>query len=135
MNFKIVDNNTFIVKINSSYAILNENNQTKFIKDTLIKIRKRYSTNIYGFYDVDIYKIKKILTIIIFRKKDNDNMFYNTIDLKIKNHELELNIVVDDFLLLNDYNSKKIIKGSNLKSKDVFKICEHYRVEKHNLLC
>ena len=133
MNYKIIDNNTFIVKINSSYATLNENNQMKFIKETLIKLKKKYSCNIYGFYDVDIYKVKRLLTIIIFKRKDSDNMFYNTIDLKINNHELDLNIIVDDFLLLNDYKNE--VNGSILNNEDVYKICEHYRVEMHNLLC
>lgn len=130
MNFNIINNNKYVVKINSSLITINEKNQASVIKDILINIKKRYGLNIYGDYDVDIYKIDNLLSIIVFNKKNIDGLFYNTIDLKIKNHSKSFDIIINDFTIINNnrINSKKI------NSKDIYKICEHYFIEKLDLL-
>ena len=126
MNYEVIDNKTFIVKI---ININNTLDDERLIKEILIRIRKRYAVNIYGFYEVDLYNVKNILNILIFRKTDNDNIFSNTIDLKIKKHSNDLNININNDYIIDNYN-KKIKTDSN----NIYKYCEHYSVDNINLL-
>ena len=119
MKFKIIDKKISIIYLNNAYKEINENNSKEIIKEIILLIKKRYSYNIYGFYEVNIYKVKKISTIIIFKKRDNDELFYNTIDLKIIHHKKTIDIFVDDFSLSNN--------------NEIYKICEHYSVDEVNL--
>ena len=119
MKFEVIDNNSFQVRLNTSYKKINRDNQTDVIKNILLLIKKRYALNIYGFYEVNIYYIDIFVTIIKFKKLNNNDSFYNTIDLKIINHDKKINIEIDDFLLENN--------------KNIYKMCEHYYIKKLNL--
>ena len=121
MNFKIIDNKSFVIKLNNSYKKITLDNQNKIIKELLILVRKRYSYNICGLYEIDIYK-SNMFSILMFRKTNNDSGIYNNIDLKIKNHSKELNITIDDYELLK----KTSLKINELNTCDIYKICEHY---------
>ena len=135
MNFSIINERCFIVKINNSYLELNEEDIYDKLKKVLINIRKRYAYDIYGFYDVEIYEIKNFITILKFYKKDDDELFRNTIDLKINKINRRINIVFDDYFLINkcqnidkDVNKYKI-NSELIKKEDIIKLCEHYKVE------
>lgn len=119
MKFEIIDKSTFQVKINTSYKRINKENQTNIIKELLLLIKKRYAIDIYGFYEVNIYTYNNLFTIMLFKRINRDDSFYNTIDLKIINHSKELDIIIDDFILKN--------------TKNIYKICEHYYIKSLNL--
>lgn len=122
MNFKIINKNTFYIKINKSYKNIDLDNCDEIIKKVLVSIRKKYAFNILGFFEVNIYDIKDITTIFLF-KKVGDDTFYNNIDLKINNNINYINFEIDDFVLLNSYK----------KDKNIYKICEHYYFNEYNL--
>ena len=135
MNFSIINERCFVVRINNSYLELKEEDIYDKLKKVLINIRKRYAYDIYGFYDVEIYEVKNFITILKFYKKDDDELFRNTIDLKINKINRRINIVFDDYFLINkcqnidkDVNKYKI-NSELIKKEDIIKLCEHYKVE------
>ena len=82
---------------------------------------------------MDIYELKKFLTIIKFKKVDDDS-YYKRTEYNIRKHYNELSISFDDFTLIDKYNYKKNkIKGSEIDNKDIIKLCEHYTLENINL--
>ena len=119
MNFEVINKNTFQLKINNSYMNLDINNQSNKIKEILLLIKKRYALDIIGFYEVNIYSIDDLLSILIFKKINKEDMLYNTIDLKIINHNKPLEIIIDDF---------------EIDKKNKYKVCEHYIIKDINLL-
>lgn len=128
LNFKILDDNTFIVKINTSYMIFDNDNLYDQLKKILIDLRKRYYCDIYGFYDVDIYYSYNFLTILKFYKKDDD-FYHNTIDLKINRHSKELKLYFYDYDILDIDKclfEDGYLKGSIINKNDVIKLCEFY---------
>ena len=125
MKFEIINNKKFIIKINNFYKNINLDNQNKIIKDILLLIKKRYSFNIFGFYDVDIYKINNLASLLIFNKTQDN--YFNSIDLKIMNHSNKPVINIEECDIINN------LKIDNLKSKDIYKVCEHYSFGMDNL--
>ncbi len=133
LNFEIIDSNNFKVKINSSNKILNELSKEDKIKRIMLDLKKKYSFNIYGLYEVDIYNVNNFVTIFIFKRKDEDDYLYKTIELKINEHKYVPKISVDDFALLKKYNkntgeNNKILSDI-VKKDDIYKLCEHYTIE------
>lgn len=133
LNFEIIDSNNFKVKINSSNKILNELSKEDKIKRIMLDLKKKYSFNIYGLYEVDIYNVNNFVTIFIFKRKDEDDYLYKTIELKINEHKNVPKISVDDFTLLKKYN-KNIVENNKIlsdivKKDDIYKLCEHYTIE------
>ena len=137
MNFKMINEKKFIVKLNSSYLELKDENLYDDLKKILILIRKKYAYDIYGFYDVNIYYIKDMLTILCFTKKDSDEYFSKTIDIKIIKHEKSPELYFEDFQLLKNYKKKyinnKIILDEKIRKGDVYRLCEHYYIDSLNL--
>ena len=111
MYFQYINKNNFIVRINTSYLDLNNKEIKESIKEILINIRKKYNIDIYGFFDVDIYKVDDLLYILKFNKKDKDEYFYKTVDLKIIKHNNNISCTYDDFLI---------------DRENIYKKCEHY---------
>lgn len=133
VNFKIINDNSFIVKVNCDYIKFNDENIYEQIKRILINIRKRYAYDIYGFYDVEISYIEKFMTILKFIKKDEDEIFRNTIDLKISKNNKSINLKFNDYFLISNYlvsinNNKYEIDSKLIKDKDILKLCEHYTI-------
>ena len=58
-----------------------------------------------------MYEVNKLLYILDFEKKDNDDYFYKTIDLKITKHIKNIPILIEDFLI---------------NKENIYKMCEHY---------
>lgn len=133
LNFEITDSNNFKVKINLSNKTLNNLSKEDIIKKILLELKKRYSFNIYGFYEVDIYKVENFITIMIFKRKNEDDYYYKTVELKINEHKYTPKLLINDFTLLEKYNKDIIEKNkifSNIiKKEDVYKLCEHYAIE------
>lgn len=129
MKYQLINKNKFIIYLNSSYMCLNKENLYDSIKNILIKVRKRYAYDIYGYYDVNIYEIKCITTVIEFIKKDQDDYFKNNVDLKINYINKDYKIRIGDYALLNNF----LISSNDIKGSDIIKICEHYSIENLNL--
>ena len=127
MKFNIINKNSFIIYLNSSYIKDTEEISKEIIKNIILLIKKRYSFKIFGFYEVNIYKIKNLINILVFKKIDNDELFFNSVDLKIINHKELIRIDFDDFKLMENINFDKI------NSFNVYKICEHYSINDLNL--
>lgn len=137
MNVDIVNDKQFNVKVNSSYLKIKDETLYDDLKKILIYMRKKYAYDIYGFYNVDIYFVDNILTLLKFVKKDSDSYFGKSIDLKIIKHDNKPTLIFDDFLLLNNYKysicNNKIKFNDTVKKEDVYKLCEHYYIENLNL--
>ena len=129
MKYQLINKNKFIIYLNSSYMNLNKDNLYDSIKNILIKVRKKYAYDIYGYYDVNIYETKNLRTIIEFIKKDQDDYFKNNIDLKISYINKDFILRIDDYTLLNNF----LISSKEIKDSDIIKICEHYSIENLNL--
>ena len=129
MYFEIIDDKHFIIRLNSSYKKINENNKNDIIKSLLILLKKRYAYNILGFYEVNIYNSSNMFSYILFTKINNSDGIYNNIDLKINLHRKDLFLNIDDYEIIKE----NYIKCSDINNEDIYKICEHYTVVKPNL--
>ena len=80
-----------------TYKKEDSNNINDYIKELILRLKKKYKINIFGFYEINIYindKVGMIIDII----KDDEDYFYDLLDLKIKVYE---NSPV--YLKFNDY--------------------------------
>ena len=74
------------------------NNLDMYMKELIIKLRRKYRKDIYGFYRVDVYVKDKIGMIIDFNLEEEIDFFKDLVDLKVVVHE-----DVDVFLKFSDY--------------------------------
>lgn len=82
------------------------NNLDMYMKELIIKLRRKYRKDIYGFYKVDVYIKDKIGMIIDFNLEEEVDFFRDLVDLKVVVHE-----EADVFLKFSDYflfNNKKV---------------------------
>lgn len=82
------------------------NNLDMYMKELIIKLRRKYRKDIYGFYKVDVYIKDKIGMIIDFNLEEEIDFFKDLVDLKVVVHE-----DVDMFLKFSDYflfDNKKV---------------------------
>ena len=104
-------------------------NINNYIKSLIKKLKTKYKLNILGFYQINIYKNNKIGMVIDIIKDDED-YFYDLLDLKIKFyedsrmflkfHDYFFNNKKDIFILDNDY----YIEVNDLSEKDIFYMIE-----------
>lgn len=136
MNFSIIDDNNFKLYINNKYISFNYDDEDELyesLKNILITLKKKYAFDIYGFYEVNIYQIKDICTILIFSQKD-DSMLYKTVDLKIiKNSLKDVYLKFDDYFLIQEYDNIKYlhnnyyINAENIK-ENINHLIEHFEI-------
>ena len=74
------------------------NNLDMYMKELIIKLRRKYRKDIYGFYKVDVYIKDKIGMIIDFNLEEEIDFFKDLVDLKVVVHE-----DADVFLKFSDY--------------------------------
>lgn len=74
------------------------NNLDMYMKELIIKLRRKYRKDIYGFYKVDVYVKDKIGMIIDFNLEEEIDFFRDLVDLKVVVHE-----EADVFLKFSDY--------------------------------
>lgn len=74
------------------------NNLDMYMKELIIKLRRKYRKDIYGFYKVDVYIKDKIGMIIDFNLEEEVDFFRDLVDLKVVVHE-----EADVFLKFSDY--------------------------------
>ena len=136
MNFSIIDDNNFKLYFNNKYISFSYDDEDALyesLKNILITLKKKYAFNIYGFYEVNIYQIKDVCTILIFEQKD-DSMLYKTVDLKIiKNSLKDVYLKFDDYFLIQNYdnikyfNNNYYINAENIKD-NINKLIEHFEI-------
>ena len=136
MNFSIIDDNNFKLYVNNKYISFSYDDEDELyesLKNILITLKKKYAFNIYGFYEVNIYQIKEVCTILIFEQKD-DSMLYKTVDLKIiKNSLKDVYLKFDDYFLIQNYdnikyfNNNYYINAENIKD-NINKLIEHFEI-------
>ena len=73
-------------------------NLDMYMKELIIKLRRKYRKDIYGFYKVDVYLKDKIGMIIDFTLEEEIDFFRDLVDLKVVVHE-----EADVFLKFSDY--------------------------------
>ena len=81
-------------------------NLDMYMKELIIKLRRKYRKDIYGFYKVDVYVKDKIGMIIDFNLEEEIDFFRDLVDLKVVVHE-----DADLFLKFSDYflfDNKKV---------------------------
>lgn len=93
-----------------TFDSVNTNNINDYMKKLLLKLKKKYGMKFTGFYQINIYQNNLIGLIIDIIKDDDEDYFYDLVDLKIKVYE-DSNI----YLKFNDYffNAKKELKILN----------------------
>ena len=64
-------------------------NINDYIKRIILRLKQKYNFDIFGFYEVNVYKNKKIGTIIDFIKEDTSLLFSDLLDLNINIKENE----------------------------------------------
>lgn len=138
MKFSIIDDNNFTIYINNNYLnneFEDEENLYESLKKILIEIRKKYAYDIRGFYEVNIYSIENIGTILNFFRKDDDNFIYKTVDLKIiKNTSENIYLKFDDYYIIEKYknikyfNNSYYLKATDIKKEDILKLVEFFEI-------
>lgn len=130
MKFSIIDSNNFKIYINNEYEKFNYENDDELydsLKKILTNIRKKYAFNIYGYYEVDIYNLKEIATILYFQKKDEDSSLYKTVDLKIiKKEENDIYIKFSDYFFIQ----KKLLKYIKKKNNNFYINIKYFDAKK-----
>jgi len=136
MKFSVIDENTFNIYVNNQYLSFSKEEDSSYdsLKKILINLKKRYGYDIYGYYQVDIYKIDDIATILKFNKKE-ESLMCKTIDLKLVHH-ISNNIYLkfNDFYLIKKYKNVKYFDGAfyvsvnEIKLDDINKLIEHFEI-------
>ena len=134
MKFSIIGDNNFSIYINNNYInneLEKEEELYDYLKKILTEIRKKYAFDIRGFYEVNIYTIDNIGTMLNFYRIDNDNFIYKTVDLKIiKNTNDFVYLKFDDYFIIEKYknikywNNSYYLKAEDIKKEDVLKLIE-----------
>ncbi|MBO5376733.1 MAG: hypothetical protein J6A52_07795 [Bacilli bacterium] len=138
MKFSIIDDNNFSIYANNKYLKDNKEKEEELyetLKKVLISIRKKYAFDIYGFYEVNIYSIENIGTLLNFYRKDDDNFIYKTIDLKIiKNPSEDVYLKFADYYIIEKYKNIRYkegfyyLKAKDIKKDDVLKLIEFFEI-------
>ncbi len=83
-----------------------------YIKGLILRLKRKYNINLFGFYQVNVYKNPKVGMIIDMIKEDGMDYFNDLVDLKIKIYDNS-----DVYYTFNDYffNAKKDFKLFNNK--------------------
>lgn len=137
MRFSQIDDEHFDIYINNLYLTFDIEKDDELydsLRKILINIRKKYAYDIYGFYEVNIYVVENLCTILRFAKKE-ENIICKTIDLKIiKNNNKSVFLEFDDYFIIKDFDNKKFfdnkfyININNLEKNKIATIIEHANI-------
>lgn len=122
---KIITNNDDFTLFVVNKFMTDTDDIKKYLKDIIIKLKKRNKKEFSGFYNVQVYVNKKFGMIFEFFKEDSFDFFQDVVDLDITVHDnAKVFLEFDDLFLVNDfhdiysYNNKYYIdidKTSRLK--------------------
>jgi len=103
----------------------------KYIKETILKIKRKYKKDISGFYDVEVYTNNKIGMIIELKKEEGLELYQDIIDLNIKIHkEPKIYLEFDDIFIVEKFdniytkNNRYYIDSDNVDKNTFLKIIE-----------
>ena len=103
----------------------------KYIKETILKIKRKYKKDISGFYDVEVYTNNKIGMIIELKKEEGLELYQDIIDLNIKIHkEPKIYLEFDDIFIVEKFdniytkNNRYYIDADNVDKNTFLKIIE-----------
>lgn len=89
-----------------SYDI-EDSNINDYIKKMVLKLKKKYRINISGFYQINVYKNRKVGMIIDIIKEDDMDYFNDLVDLKIKVYnDSDVYFSFDDYFFSKRRNVK-----------------------------
>lgn len=102
---KIVTNNEdFTLFVFNKFMVETETIK-KYLKEVIIKLKRRYRKNISGFYNVNVYVNKKIGMIFDFEKEEGFDFFKDIVDLDVVLHdEAEVFLEFEDLFLMDKFN-------------------------------
>ena len=122
---KIITNNDDFTLFVVNKFMTDTDDIKKYLKDIIIKLKKRNKKEFSGVYNVQVYVNKKFGMIFEFFKEDSFDFFQDVVDLDITVHDnAKVFLEFDDLFLVNDfhdiysYNNKYYIdidKTSRLK--------------------
>ena len=137
MKLSVIDDSNFEIFLINDFDVDYENKESliKFLKDYIIKVKKKYKRILVGFYEVNICLINNIGIRMVFKKIDDYAFSDKIIDLKIV-IELNPNIYLkfDDYDVIEKYekvkyeNSNYYINISQVEEKDVLFLSEFYEI-------
>lgn len=134
MKIIVSDDNFIIYRLKNKENIENLGKEEieKYIKKTLLHIKKRYLSSISGFYNVTLYMNKKYGLILEVNKESDLDFFPDLIDIKLK---LERNALVylklDDYFLIKDYetyyyDNNFYVNIDDISDIDIVKLSDYY---------
>lgn len=136
MKFSIVNDERFNIYVNNKYLEISKDEDLLYdsLKKILLNIKKRYDYDVFGFYQVDIYIIEDVATLLEFYKKD-ESFISKTIDLKLVIHnQNDIYLKFIDFLLIKKYkkikykNNNFYVKVIDVEKSDIEKLLEHFEI-------
>jgi len=90
-----------------SFNYRDEKNIEKFLKDKIIKLKKKYHKDISGFYNVNVYQNNKYGLIIELLHESDIDYFKDLIDIKVNvYYDSDIYLELDDYFLINKYKNK-----------------------------
>lgn len=125
----INEKNKLTIITNKQY---NKENIKDYLKETLLKIKKKYNKKISGFYDVIIYKNNKVGMIIELEKDENINIYSDIIDINIKYSKTKIYLEFDNPCIIDNklkqnikiYKNKYYIDTEKISNSDYIKLLE-----------
>lgn len=137
MKLSFLSDEEFKIYINKEYlniALEDEKELYESLKKILLNMRKRYSYNIYGFYEVNIYRINELGYLFIFTKKE-DSFLCKTIELKIvKNNSEDVYFEFENYeeIFKNKkvkfYNNKFYINVEDVNGDILYRLSEYFEI-------
>ncbi len=109
-------------------------NINKYMKELILKLKRKYKKDISGFYDVDVYFNDKIGMIVDFVREEELDFFKDLVDLKVTVHEKsEVYFEFYDYFLLNNKDiyfkdDMYYVSSENISNKDFLSICEFSKI-------
>ena len=109
MKVIINSNDNFILFFNklNDKLYLNDNYEEEF-KNIFLRLKNYYRINIYGFYNIFVYKDKHYGTILKVEKDKELDLFYKQIDMHIVIEDNTFLYKVDDYFFINDLSDYNI---------------------------
>ena len=90
-----------------SFNYRDEKDIEKFLKDKIIKLKKKYHKDISGFYNVNVYQNNKYGLIIELLHESDIDYFKDLIDIKVNvYYDSDIYLELDDYFLINKYKNK-----------------------------
>ena len=119
MKLSIIDENNFILFIIDKKVIplLDENEIGEYLKKIFLNIKSKYSIDIYGYYDVVIYKDDNYGMIIKLKRDELEYVSYydKQIEMKIMISENQVFYKIND---IYDIDSRVLAKSEIYLYKD-----------------